>query len=173
MARHPIRAGILVATTVGILMSTGALAAAAASPTGPAVTVQPSQTYRCQGVVATIVGTNGPDDDLRGTNGNDVIVGRGGDDEIFGRGGRDLICGGHGNDKVHGQLGHDRIYGQGGADELYGHGGRDRIYGQEGNDKMFGHKSDDILNGGYGKRDEGQGGIGVDACPNTEIRSSC
>jgi hypothetical protein len=173
MTGHPTRAGILVAATVGILMSTGALAAAAASVTELAVPVQPSQTHRCEGVVATIVGTNGPDKDLRGTNGRDVIVGLGGDDVIYGRGRGDLICAGEGHDKVYGQKGHDRIYGQGGADELYGYGGDDRVFGQEGNDRMWGHKGEDLLNGGYRTRDEAHGGIAADSCPNTEIRISC
>ena len=60
----------------------------------------------CNGLPATIVGTDGPDV-INGTNGADVIVGLGGDDEIFGAVGNDTICGNDGNDKLKGGTGAD------------------------------------------------------------------
>ncbi|MGH3484608.1 MAG: calcium-binding protein [Nocardioidaceae bacterium] len=64
----------------------------------------------CQGVQATIVGTDARDD-LTGTNGRDVIVGLGGWDSIDGLGGNDLICGGEGTDGLRGGPGNDQLYG--------------------------------------------------------------
>ena len=55
----------------------------------------------CEGLPATIVGTDG-NDNLDGTEGYDVIVGFGGDDRIEGFGGHDTICGDEGNDNIDG-----------------------------------------------------------------------
>lgn len=59
-------------------------------PIGPPVTAAIER--RCDGRVATIVGTNGPDS-LTGAAGPDVIVALGGDDTVRGLGGADAICG--------------------------------------------------------------------------------
>ena len=53
----------------------------------------------CNGMPATIEGTNG-DDVLTGTSGDDVIAGLSGNDTINGMGGNDTICGGDGNDTI-------------------------------------------------------------------------
>jgi Ca2+-binding RTX toxin-like protein len=88
----------------------------------------------CQGVKATLVGTEG-EDTLEGTKGNDVIVSLGGDDVVYGRGGDDLVCGGYGS---------DRLFGGPGADQLYG--GFDRY----GDDPAGTFLVGDVLNGGEG-----------------------
>ncbi len=89
--------------------------------------------YTCDGLSATIVGTDGKDT-LIGTPGPDVIVGLGEVDVIKGKGGADVICGGPG------------------ADELYGGGGADRLFGQQ--DKVrtarYPFTSGDVLRGGDG-----------------------
>src|SRR4030095_10153734 len=61
----------------------------------------------CNGKPATIVGTDGGDD-LKGTQGPDVIVGLGGNDiNIKGLGGNDVICGGKGAGFLRGSWGKD------------------------------------------------------------------
>jgi Ca2+-binding RTX toxin-like protein len=88
----------------------------------------------CNGVRATIVGTEG-DDVIQGTPGRDVIVGLGGNDEIHGRGQDDLICGGPGDDFI------------------LGEGGNDTLLGGEGHDILDGGLGNDTLDGGADDRD--------------------
>lgn len=107
--------------------------------TGTTGTTAPSGPT-CNGVAATIVGTEGPDS-LYGTDGPDVIVGLGGSDGIEGGGGDDMICGGDGDDWLEGDAGND--YFEGGA-------GDDIISGGDGNDSMWGGTGDDSLEGGPG-----------------------
>lgn len=101
-------------------------------------------TVRCDGRVATIVGTPG-DDVLTGTNRRDVIAGLAGNDRIDGAGGDDVICGGPGNDIITGDssasaqnAGQDDVFGQEGDDILAGCGNRDRVSGGAGNDVIGG-----------------------------------
>ena len=103
----------------------------------------------CDGVVATITGTDG-DDTLIGTSGDDVIVGYGGDDVIEGRGGDDVICAGYGNDTVRGEAGNDTLLGGPGQDELRGGAGKDTVRGESGNDTLYGGKGKDVIRGGDG-----------------------
>jgi Ca2+-binding RTX toxin-like protein len=77
----------------------------------------------CDGVEATVVGSNGDDAPINGTVGADVIAGAGGNDTIDGLGGADTICGGLGNDQITGGLG---------VDELFGGPGLDTILSQDG-----------------------------------------
>ncbi|WP_412075627.1 calcium-binding protein [Streptomyces xanthophaeus] len=116
--------------------------------------------FTCNGLPATIVGTNGADT-LTGTPLSDVIVGLGGNDTISGAGGDDTICAGGGDDTVYGEaetptsgllgVGSDTIFGEGGNDLLLGEfltavnpvsGGaltsNDTIYGGQGNDIIAG-----------------------------------
>jgi hypothetical protein len=127
----------------------------------PASTGSPA----CNGLAATITGTNGPDI-IQGTSGDDVILGLGGDDTIDGGGGQDTICGGPGNDRISGgdrndwisgDAGNDRLMGGPGYDVLIGgrgedwlYGGnlRDWLFGGDGNDFLFGQLGPDILDGG-------------------------
>jgi len=103
----------------------------------------------CNGLPATIVGTDG-NDYLVGTPGNDVIHGLAGNDTIFGLGGDDVICGGPGRDKLYGNSGNDKLFGGAGNDVLKGGTGRDRLFGQSGNDAMAGQSGSDRCDGGGG-----------------------
>ena len=116
---------------------------------------------KCDGVLATLVGTS-DDDDLTGTPGRDVIVGLGGNDRINGAGGADLICGNAGNDEL---AGGDQ------NDILLGGSGQDTLMGQKGKDTLSGGPDDDLLDGGLG-RDVLDGGSGQDDCQSgaTELR---
>ena len=122
----------------------------------------------CNGLLATIIGTDGKDT-LLGTGGDDVIVGLAGDDIILGKGGNDTICAGPGEDVVKGGAGRDWVSGGPGDDvvlgewghdrRLAGDGGDDMIRGGPGNDKLFGGPGHDALLGGIGNdRLVGRGG---------------
>jgi Ca2+-binding RTX toxin-like protein len=63
----------------------------------------------CDGKIATIVGTSGPDV-LHGTPERDVIAGLGGNDRILAGEGDDLICGGDGADRLRGEGGDDVLF---------------------------------------------------------------
>ena len=79
---------------------------AATTPTsGSAVPV-----VRCDGKIATIVGTD-RNDILKGTPRNDVIVAGAGNDTIYGFRGNDTICGWAGADVIAGGPGDDRLFG--------------------------------------------------------------
>ena len=132
----------------------------------------------CNGLSATIVGTNGPDV-LDGTNGNDVILGLGGNDIIRGFGGDDSICedrgrdtidggadndwisGGSGADRIHGGFGNDTIFGGSHADLILGGPGGDLIQGNSGADGIYAGSGDDIVYGNRGP-DDLFGNEGVD-----------
>jgi uncharacterized protein YkwD len=119
----------------------------------------------CNGVQATIIGTNG-DDFLVGTDQVDVIVGLAGADTIYGRENNDIICGGPGpdfilagkghdhvwgnggNDRIKGDLGHDVLSGGNGQDVLVGQAGFDELYGESGRDRLLGGRGTDVLRGG-------------------------
>jgi hypothetical protein len=89
--------------------------------------------YMCNGLVATIVGTDAGEP-INGTANADVIHGRGGNDTITGLGQNDTICGGAGADTIDGGAGNDTIFGQSGADSLAGAGGTDVCNGGLGTD---------------------------------------
>src|SRR4051794_31252055 len=72
----------------------------------PASAVTVSAAEACEGLVATLLGTAGPDV-LIGTSGPDVIVALEGDDRISGREGDDVVCGGEGADVISGGSGSD------------------------------------------------------------------
>ncbi|MBK8293776.1 MAG: right-handed parallel beta-helix repeat-containing protein [Solirubrobacterales bacterium] len=103
--------------------------------------------YKCDGKVATIVGTNSGEK-LVGTDKRDIIVARGGSDSIFSKAGHDIICAGDGNDLVKAEEGKDLIYGQDGADKLYGQEDKDTLVGGDGYDFLYGAGSADVLKGG-------------------------
>lgn len=116
-----------------------------------------------------ILGTD-EDDDLDGTNGNDLIVGFGGDDRINGSNGKDCLIGGEGNDRMDGDNNEDLIFGGDGNDRINGGNGDDRIDGGIGNDDIDGGngsdeitagEGDDIVDGGNGN-DVVNGGAGDD-----------
>lgn len=142
----------------------------------------------CQGIKATIVGTEAGDT-LKGTAGRDIIAGLGGNDIIDGGGGKDLICGGAGPDTLRGGAGNDKLFGaagndilnggdgsddlDGGAgnDTLKGGGGADDLFGGPGNDQLFGGPGTDRISGGGGT-DRGDGGPGTDTFKTTERRKN-
>jgi hypothetical protein len=86
--------------------------------------VQAREPVLCNGVVATILGSSGPDV-LRGTAGDDVIAALGGPDVVSGLGGDDVVCGGSGPDVLRGNAGADLLIGDGGPDVAVGGGGPD------------------------------------------------
>jgi RTX calcium-binding nonapeptide repeat (4 copies) len=94
-------------------------------------------TTTCEGQPASIQGTPG-NDDIKGTDGPDVIVALDGKDEIRGRGGDDRICAGPGRDEVSGDNGNDRIFGEQGKDELDGNRGNDYLDGGPDKDECSG-----------------------------------
>ena len=125
-----------------ILLSASMLACVALLRVTPASAKK--KKTECDGLPATIVGTNG-DDMLDGTPGPDVIVGLGSDDAIRGGLGDDVICGGSGDDNVAGQGDDDRLFGEQGNDVLDG--------GEGGCCIVVTNTGDDLLRGGQG-RDE-------------------
>jgi len=120
-------------------------------------------------------GTEG-DDEVQGTNKDDVIVlGKGndksngddGNDKLNGQAGNDIVEGGLGNDRVVGGAGNDKLYGDnalgsgGGAarrytaaqdlnDVVLGGGGKDLVSGGGGNDRLVGGPGLDVIKGGPG-----------------------
>jgi hypothetical protein len=122
--------------------------------------VPPPGDTKCNGIEASIVGTDG-NDELQGTPGFDVIAGLGGHDVIAGVGGDDLICGGTGNDLILGGFGDDTLIGGTGNDVIEGHDGNDIIEGGGGDDRLAGGAGSDIVKGNRGT-DTLKGGGGVD-----------
>jgi fibro-slime domain-containing protein len=113
-----------------------------------------------------IRGTNG-NDNLVGTNGNDLIFGYGGHDKIEGLKGNDCIFGGDGDDKINANHGDDTVFGGNGYDKIYGNDGNDKLYGENGNDKIYGGNGNDYIDGGN-NRDECNGGNGNNTIVNCE-----
>lgn len=122
--------------------------------------VEPPPAPTCDGVEATVVGTEG-NDRLVGTDKRDVIVGLGGDDVIDGLAGNDLVCAAAGADTVKGEAGDDTIRSGGGDDILRGGDGRDMLRGGGGLDRLAGGADADLLRGGGGA-DTCVGGPGSD-----------
>ncbi len=115
----------------------------------------------CEGVAATIVGTEG-DDVIAGTEGRDVIVTLDGDDSVDAAGGDDLVCAGDERDTIEGGDGHDELHGDFNSDFLAGGAGNDRLFGGGSPDELDGGEGDDHLRGGWGWYDELYGGGGAD-----------
>ncbi len=92
---------------------------------------------RCQGKLATIVGTS-KGEKIVGTAGADVISALGGKDKIASLGANDRVCGGPGADLIRGGKGRDRLRGEAGRDGLFGGAGRDLLVGGKGRDKLRG-----------------------------------
>ena len=100
--RAGVRAFVLTASVAVAILAAAVLPEAALAAT-------------CNGLTATIVGTDAAQT-INGTAGNDVIAALGGNDTVNGLGGSDTICGGLGNDVITGGLGNDRFDGEGGTD---------------------------------------------------------
>ncbi len=116
--------------------------------------------YDCNGVPATIVGSNGPDL-IMGTAGVDSIVSLGGADQITGQASDDSICSGAGNDTVNGGDGNDYVDAGADNDTVFGVGGSDQLLGGPGSDQLLGFADNDFLDGGPGA-DVLNGGPGDD-----------
>jgi len=108
-----------------------------------------SQQVTCNGLPATIVGTEG-DDVIDGTDNPDVISSLGGNDIINGLGGDDTICGGDGADTINGGDGKDTIFGENGSDLINGDNGIDNLDGGEDDDEINGGEGNDIIKGQSG-----------------------
>lgn len=87
---------------------------------------------------------------IRGTEGNDNLVGTQFDDLIFGYGGNDKLTGKKGNDCLIGGAGNDNIQGNQGNDILLGGDGDDNIHGGQGDDTINGEGGSDRCHGGQG-----------------------
>lgn len=167
-------------TTTTTSTTTTTAAPTTTTTTTTTTTMPPPPPVFCEGVQATIIGTNGADV-IVGTTGRDVIVAKSGNDVIDARGGNDLICAGNGRDTVIGGGGDDVINGGAGrdvlkggsgydvlrggsmGDRLLGGTGNDFIEGGKGNDRLVGGKGVDTLHG-EGGSDKHFGGLGVDIC---------
>lgn len=86
-------------------------------------------------------------DDIRATDGPDILSGEGGNDNLQGKAGVDYILGGAGDDTLMGQAGNDSLFGSEGDDELHGGAGSDTLLGAGGNDSLYGGGGDDELVG--------------------------
>ena len=110
-------------------------------------------------------------ENLDGTNGNDLILGglchspvrgRGGDDTIYGGQGEDNLQGNRGDDYLYGELGDDTIHGGQDNDTIYGGEGEDSLQGNQGEDYLDGELGDDTIHGGQ-DNDTIYGGEGEDS----------
>lgn len=93
-------------TVLAGLLGPAVLVVAAIGQVAPSGAEAPT----CDGLAATIVGTDG-DDVLDGTAGDDVIVALGGQDEVDAGAGDDVVCGDAGADELTGGEGDDRLFG--------------------------------------------------------------
>ncbi|SCB56244.1 Hemolysin-type calcium-binding repeat-containing protein [Rhizobium aethiopicum] len=64
------------------------------------------------------VATGSGDDQLTGTDGDDIFDGNAGNDTIYGHAGNDMLIGGEGNDKIYDDIGNDVITGGAGDDAI-------------------------------------------------------
>jgi Ca2+-binding RTX toxin-like protein len=117
----------------------------------------------CNGLAATLVGTEGSDDLRGGTPGPDVIVGLGGGDILGRTAGDDVICGGDGRDELSGGRGNDTLLGEAGKDALGDRHGNDTLLGGPGGDLLTAGPGNDTLLGEAGK-DALFGEAGKDLC---------
>jgi Ca2+-binding RTX toxin-like protein len=126
----------------------------------------------CSGITFSgnpIFGTSG-NDNLRGTNKNDLIISLEGNDTVLSGNGNDCIVdisgsgsfsGGNGNDIIITGEGNNTIDGGNGRDRIFAGGGNDRVTGGNDNDDLHGEAGNDMLDGDLGN-DTVLGGIGND-----------
>lgn len=101
------------------------------------------------GQECTIVGTRG-DDELKGTQHDDVICALAGDDGVSGMDGNDMLRLGRGNDSAGGGGGDDVIRAGPGGDEADGGAGNDRFLLRGGGDEVIDYHGRDVVYGGAG-----------------------
>jgi len=87
----------------------------------------------------------GGNDQILGTDSNDIVNGNAGNDKIVGASGHDLLWGGEGNDLIAGGEGDDLVKGDDGEDYLVGGAGNDVIRGGADRDVLMGKAGDDML----------------------------
>jgi Ca2+-binding RTX toxin-like protein len=132
--------------------------------------------YRITDGIASIVQTAhadlhlAPDEEIHGTDGDDVLIGTprndvidaaAGNDIVYGREGNDTIRGGAGDDRIVGGEGDDILFGGPGNDTMFGGAGNDTLFGEAGNDILYGEDGNDLILGGDGD-DFASGGQGND-----------
>ena len=100
-------------------------------------------------------------DNIRGTNKNDLIYAFEGNDRVQSSNGNDCVVGGPGEDNINNSNGNDILFGNTGDDILQGSNGNDQIFGGPGNDRLYGGNGNDNLEGGEGD-DYLDGGNGND-----------
>lgn len=105
---------------------------------------------------------NDTDQEMSGTNGDDIIDGGGGNDNISGNDGNDTLLGGSGDDQLYGGQGNDTIAGGSGGSYIDGGDGDDTLTGGDTYDTLYGDSGNDILVGGGGSYDSLSGGSGSD-----------
>ena len=105
--------------------------------------------------------TEGGNDILFGSTGNNVLISGSGNDTIFGLDGFDVIYGESGHDVIYGYEKNDVVWGGSGNDSIYGGADNDTLYGGNGNDRIDGGTGNDSLSGG-GNNDLLRGGAGTD-----------
>ena len=99
------------------------------------------------------------DDKANGSNGDDCIIGNEGNDKLNGSNGKDVVFGNEDNDNLDGSNGDDLLFGGTGDDKIFGTNGNDRIFAEEGDDKVEASNGDDyaILGSGNDEIDAGNG----------------
>lgn len=118
-----------------------------------------------------IINAHGGNDDVYGGDDHDTIDLGEGDDYALGEGGNDWIQGGSGNDAMIGDFvgdatpldGNDFLDGGSGNDIIYGRGGDDQLTGGTGTDFLSGEDGDDLLIGTSDGTDDMFGGAGADS----------
>ncbi|MDQ3728836.1 MAG: hypothetical protein M3355_04545 [Actinomycetota bacterium] len=164
---------------------------------GEAVAAPEKPQFSCNGLQATVVGTDGSDLLSSQEGVSDIVVALSGDDVVQAQG-EDTVCAGSGDDDIRGAAkwteggsGSDRMeadgkspanfYGGDGddllvgsragqRDYLYGGSGDDRVFGRGGREYMRGGSGDDHLVGGAGG-DVAWGGDGIDFCLAREVHN--
>jgi hypothetical protein len=93
------------------------------------------------------IDAQGGDDQVVGSDNDDVVLGGEGDDHLRGQEGDDLILGGEGNDHIQGNAGNDTLVGGKGDDALYANRGENTIvYGLgDGRDTVYGNGDDTLV----------------------------
>jgi predicted outer membrane repeat protein len=109
-----------------------------------------------------LINARGGNDSVDALGGNDTVNGENGNDTLNGGDGNDLLNGGNGNDTVNGGGGDDVLMGAVGRDSLDGGEGNDSLDGGAANDTIKGGNGDDTLNGGEQGNDSLDGGAGND-----------
>jgi Ca2+-binding RTX toxin-like protein len=99
--------------------------------------------------IENIKGSEG-DDVIDGDHGTNVLDGYQANDNIRGHNGADTLLGGTGNDTLWGDLGNDFVSGDADDDELRGGLGSDTLYGGIGDDHLRGEQENDTIDGGDG-----------------------